>query len=78
MILILLLVAALVTVIFRMCEDWMDAADANTKPVGTLNVITQDDASEPYLFLEIDKGMMRELYEKKTVALRVDRSLSRK
>ena len=47
-------------------------------PVGTLRLRRDEPGEAPYLFLEIDEGKMREIYESSQVVLRVDFGASRK
>lgn len=41
------------------------------KPIGSLRVDQSDPDSGTYLFLEIDRGGMDDIYKKQTVCLRV-------
>ncbi len=47
-------------------------------PVGTLRLRRDEAGEAPYLFLEIDEGKMREIYESSSVLLRVDFGAPRK
>lgn len=47
---------------------------ARQKPIGTLRVDNSDPDSQPYLFLEIDRGKAHILQKDKVVSLRVDLS----
>lgn len=47
-------------------------------PAGTLRLRQDEPGEAPYLFLEIDEGKMREIYESSLVMLRVDFGAPRK